>query len=137
MMVEWIFHPLVLYAVLAVGMGLCLYLFCTVKMEMRSDYTAQRKKEALYTAQFAQMREALEQLQSALRESEERTGMLVPPTPPRSGLNLNRRSQALKMYRRGDPPGQIASALGLALSEVELLVKVHQIMLEQVSSSCN
>ena len=133
MMLEWILHPLLLYAVLAVGMGLCLYLFCSVKMEIRADYTERRRQEALYTGQFAQMRESLEQLQSALRESEERTGVLVPPTPPRSGLNLNRRSQALKMYRRGDPPQQIASALGLALTEVELLVKVHQIVLEQVN----
>jgi hypothetical protein len=133
MMLEWIFHTLVLYAGLAVGMGLCLYLFFTVKIEMRSDYTARRTQEALCTEQFARMRESLEQLQSALHESEERTGVLVPPTPPRSGLNLNRRSQALKMYRRGDPPEQIASALGLALTEVELLVKVHQIVLEQVS----
>lgn len=134
MMLEWIFFPGVQYALLGLGMGLCLYLFCTVKMEMRAQDTSSRQREALFAEQLAGLRQAVEALRTDLRETEQRTGMLVPPEPPKSGLNLNRRSQALKMHRRGDSPDQIASALGLPSSEVELLVKVHQIVLDQVAS---
>jgi hypothetical protein len=37
------------------------------------------------------------------------------------------------MYRRGQAPEQIAASLSLPVSEIHLLIKVHQIVLEQVS----
>jgi len=57
-------------------------------------------------------------------------GGAVPPSP-RAGLNLCKRSQALRMYRQGDPPGRIAAALEVPLQEVDLLIKVHRIVLSQ------
>lgn len=45
-------------------------------------------------------------------------------------MNLNKRSQALRLHRRGDPPEAIAEALGLPVQEVDLLVKVHRIVLQ-------
>jgi hypothetical protein len=36
------------------------------------------------------------------------------------------------MHRRGEPPAGIAAALGLPLQEVELLLKVHQIVLRSI-----
>lgn len=47
----------------------------------------------------------------------------------RPGFNLSKRSQALRMHRRGDPPEQIASALDIPLQELDLLVKVHRIVM--------
>jgi hypothetical protein len=43
-------------------------------------------------------------------------------------LNVSNRSQALRMHRRGDSPEQVASTLGIPLQEVELLLKVHRIV---------
>jgi hypothetical protein len=51
------------------------------------------------------------------------------PSFPRSGLNLSKRSQALRMHRRGDAPEQVASTLGVPLQEIELLLKVHRIVI--------
>jgi hypothetical protein len=56
----------------------------------------------------------------------------VVPAPPRPGLNLSKRSQALRMHRRGDAPGEIASSLGIPLQEVDLLLKVHQIVISNI-----
>lgn len=42
-----------------------------------------------------------------------------------SRLNITKRSQALRMSRSGDSPERIAAALGIARSEVQLLLKVH------------
>jgi hypothetical protein len=36
------------------------------------------------------------------------------------------------MHRRGDSPGQIASTLQVPLQEVELLLKVHRIVLQNL-----
>jgi len=51
------------------------------------------------------------------------------PASLRAGLSLCKRSQALRMYRKGDPPDRIAAALEVPLQEVDLLVKVHRIVL--------
>jgi hypothetical protein len=51
------------------------------------------------------------------------------PASPRAGLNLCKRSQALRMHRKGEPPDRIAAALEVPLQEVDLLIKVHRIVL--------
>jgi hypothetical protein len=48
---------------------------------------------------------------------------------PRAGLNLCKRSQVLRMHRKGDPPDRIAAALEVPLQEVDLLIKVHRIVI--------
>ncbi|HWC98023.1 MAG TPA: hypothetical protein VG456_14785 [Candidatus Sulfopaludibacter sp.] len=56
------------------------------------------------------------------------------PAPPRGGLNLAKRSQALRLHRHGNPAGQIASVLDIPLQEVELLLKVHQIVISNLQN---
>lgn len=53
----------------------------------------------------------------------------------RPGLNLNRRTQALRMSRGGGDPAQIASALQIPLQEVDLLLKVHRIFLGSLTEA--
>jgi hypothetical protein len=48
------------------------------------------------------------------------------PAPVRSGLNINKRLQAVRMFRRNEDVSHIAAALGVARKEVELLIRVHQ-----------
>ena len=55
-----------------------------------------------------------------------------PAGPLRSGLNLTKRSQALRMHRRGESPAEIAAALDLPHQEVELLIKVQKIVLSNL-----
>ena len=47
----------------------------------------------------------------------------------RAGLNLCKRSQALRMHRKGDPTDRIAAAVEVPVQEVDLLIKVHRIVL--------
>jgi hypothetical protein len=54
------------------------------------------------------------------------------PATPRSGLNLEKRSQALRLHRRGEAPAEIAATLDIPLQEVELLIKVHRIVLRSI-----
>jgi len=54
---------------------------------------------------------------------------------PKQGMNLTRRSQALRMHRLGQSPENIAAALGISRREVDLLLKVHQAVLETVAGS--
>ena len=68
--------------------------------------------------------ECVSQIQDVQREPV--SGTLSAPRP---GLNLSKRSQALRLHRRGDPPEQIATALSIPLQEVDLLLKVHRIFI--------
>jgi hypothetical protein len=54
------------------------------------------------------------------------------PNAPRAGLNMSKRSEALRMYRRGEPPDRIAAALDIARQEVDLLLKVHRIVIKNL-----
>jgi len=46
----------------------------------------------------------------------------------RSGMNLNRRTQALRQFRLGQASGDIAKSLDMPKAEVDLLLKVHRIV---------
>jgi hypothetical protein len=90
-----------------------------------------KKLEAMETDWNAKM----EILAERWEELSQVSGLLVPPTPPRSGLNLSKRSQALQMFRRGETPQEISATLSIPRNEVELLVKVHELTLEPNSGA--
>ena len=54
------------------------------------------------------------------------------PAIPRPGINLNTRSQALRMHRRGESLEQIAGSLQVPRQEVDLLLKVQRIVLSNI-----
>ena len=75
----------------------------------------------------------LEALSARLKELENRPlqGVLE-PAAPRSGINLSKRSQALRLHRRGESTDRIAAELQVPRQEVELLLKVHRIVLSSI-----
>lgn len=119
-------NPLTFYTLLALSLGLCLHLFITLKREIQAG----RKKQLTLEAALDRMNTGIGEVATKLAETDERTTLLVAPAPPRAGLNLGTRSQALRMSRRGDTAQQIAAALGIPEREVELLLKVQRIVME-------
>jgi hypothetical protein len=132
--VTWISHPLAL-GVLTVALGLALYLLTTVKVRVRS---APMEREGPLHAEIGELRKRMDELAARQhapdsegeRESE-RSGFEGAAIPLRSGINLSRRSQALRLHRRGETPEQIASSLGVPTGEVRLLLKVHRVVMER------
>lgn len=78
------------------------------------------------------LRDGLASLAAQFHDQQQDRPLLVTPAMPRPGLNLNKRSQALRLHRRGDAAEQIATALELPLQEVQLLLKVQRIVLSSV-----
>jgi hypothetical protein len=78
------------------------------------------------------LRESQNSLAAELREIRQQAPVAMGPIPPRSGSNLTKRSQAIRMDRRGDPPDRIAAALDIPLQEVDLLLKVHRIVIANI-----
>ena len=119
-------HPALTYAVIAVGMILCVVLFVSLKRDLLSSEARARKKVSALESEWTAKMELLDE---RWKELSQISGLLVAPAAPRSGLNLNKRSQALRLSRRGETPREIATALSIPQNEVELLVKVQKIML--------
>jgi len=75
---------------------------------------------------------SMEALAAELHDLEKQPALLAGPSPPRSGFNLGKRTQALRLHRQGESPERIATSLELPRQEVELLLKVHRIVLEHI-----
>ena len=78
------------------------------------------------------VRASVEALAAQVHDLQSHPPAAVAPGPPKPGLNLNKRSQALRMHRHGETADRIAAALELPRQEVELLIKVHRIVLSTV-----
>jgi hypothetical protein len=129
MPVAWIASPLTPCALVAAGLGLALYLFCTLKIEIRAG-GRRRRGPPPAPPEMAELRRRLDEMEARWRESESRAAPAEPPAV-RPGMNLNRRSQALRLYRRGETPGEIARLLAMPGGEVRLLLKVHRLLAEE------
>jgi hypothetical protein len=123
---DWMLHPALTYAVIAAGLVLCVVLFVSLKRDMLSSEVRGQKRVSALEAELAAKVELLDE---RWKELSQISGLLVAPAPPRSGLNVNKRSQALRLSRRGETPREIATTLAIPQNEVELLVKVQKIML--------
>ena len=121
MHLKWLLNPAALYAAVATGAILCLYLFVSLKRDLSAVESRSMKK---LQAMEAHWNAKMESLDERWKELSQISSLLVPPAPPRSGLNLSKRSQALQMFRRGETPLDISAALSIPRNEVELLVKV-------------
>jgi hypothetical protein len=83
----------------------------------------------LCEASIRQLRQTVEEMAAQLREMPQQPSADAGLPFPKLGLNLTKRSQALRMHRTGDPPDQIAKTLAVSQQEVDLLIKVHRIVI--------
>ncbi|HTS26733.1 MAG TPA: hypothetical protein VMH81_12735 [Bryobacteraceae bacterium] len=87
-------------------------------------------------AQWRSLMESLQEAQSSLsaelREVRQQSPGTGAPADIKPGFNLTTRSQALRMHRLGDPPERIAAALNLPRQEVDLLLKVHRLVIRNL-----
>ncbi|MFB3826450.1 MAG: hypothetical protein ACE15B_06755 [Bryobacteraceae bacterium] len=110
---------LALLILITMALLLCLYLFVTLKLEWGERDRRLRQFDA-----------ALAAIAAEVRDLEARAGELeqtASAPAPRPGMNLTIRSQVLRRGRQGEDPAQIAAALGLSRTEVDLLFKVERI----------
>ena len=118
-------YPLLICGVMAVAGSCLLYVFI-LDVRMKTLTRKSREQREHLEDRVTQVTEAAERLKAQLAEMEK------PQRLPAQPLNLNKRGQILRMRRRGERPETIAGALSLPRNEVELLLKVHDLSLEQV-----
>jgi hypothetical protein len=108
-------------------------LFALLRMKLVADAVRREAREASLARDAAI--EALGSRMDALSARIEELRTIPHGTAAvseRVGINLSRRSQALRLHRRGEPAGEIAAALGIPVQEVQLLIKVHEVVMSTV-----
>jgi hypothetical protein len=130
MMANWFWQLLLVYALLAAGLVVCLYLFYTVKVEVWAARKRVHARLDAIEASLAGLGARLEELQEGLENLRADPGA-ARTAAPSSGINLTRRAQVLRLRRRGESVPTIAGALSLPQNEVELLLKVQRLLVEQ------
>ena len=128
-MLERYFIPLAPYALLAAGCIFALFFLLSFEKEIHRLKSRLARRQAGENASTREFQVQLQQLTERLRDAEERAGILIAPQSPKASLNLNKRTQVLRMSRRGERAETIAASLSLPRREVELLLKIHGLVL--------
>jgi hypothetical protein len=103
--------------------------FARAKGLARAGHEQSRAVQDRCDAAIETMRQRLDALAVENNEARRQTACVPVPKP---GFNLSIRSQALRMHRRGETPEQIAAALEVPRQEVDLLLKVHRIVIKNL-----
>jgi hypothetical protein len=103
------------------------------KAMIRSANDRVRDAQTQFEQEIEAVRQTVDGLAAQVQDVQQQSRVMVAPGLPKPGLNLTKRSQALRMHRRGDSPDLIAATLEVPLQEVDLLIKVHRIVLGAVA----
>jgi hypothetical protein len=103
------------------------------KAMIRSANDRVRDAQKEFEEGIQSMRQTVEGLAAQVQDVQQQPRVMVAAGLPKPGLNLTKRSQALRMHRGGDSPDRIAATLEIPLQEVDLLIKVHRIVLGAVA----
>ena len=136
----WIGHPLTIYSVLASSLMVCLYLFVSLKREIAHIRKGRAEDNLKWGIDKNRYQASLESLRAALNEvtppaETQAAPALWAPAPAAAGtppaatalsMNVTKRSQALRRWRRGETPEQISATLEMPRAEVEILIKAFR-----------
>ena len=123
------------YALQAAGLIACLLIFLSLKQDIQRLKLRLDRQQADEATSARDLKLRLEAITLRLRDSEDRAGVLVAPEPPRSGLNLTKRSQVIRMSRRGERAENIAASLSLPRGEVDLLLKINALVVNSATDT--
>jgi len=128
-MLERYFIPLAPYAMLAAICIFGLFFLVSFEKEMHRLKSRLARRQAGDNASARDLKVQIDQLNERVRDAEERAGIAITPAAPKASFNLNKRTQVLRMSRRGERADNIAASLSLPRREVELLLKIHGLVL--------
>ncbi len=116
------------YLAAVTGIGIALFLFIEMKKMQQDFQTRWNKRQQMLQSELGKTRSLLQELVQRVDEAERRVEIAGAPQQNLKSINLNRRTQAMRMFRRGESAEQVAANLGVPPCQTELLLKVHRIL---------
>lgn len=121
---------LALICVLALtAIGLSWFAFAYAKSLVQAANRRTRELQNEMEQAVQATKSGLDELTAEVQDLGRQPPITVAAGKPRAGLNLTTRTQVLRLHRRGESAEQIASILEIPKQEVDLLLKVHRIVL--------
>lgn len=123
------------YLTVAANLILVLGVLFTINQRVRQLQFRSGKQDTALRVETGKLYAQIVDLKSQIVELEktERSAPLAPDPVPApvtvNSLNNTVRSKILKLHRLGQPPDRIAGTLHVPKGEVDLLVKVHKIVM--------
>src|SRR5579884_833858 len=108
---------LVQFGLVALGLLAALALFISLQRQFR----IQSRKDQ------ARIEDLQQQIEKLKPNSPEPADSTAASPAFRSGINVSKRTQALRLLRRGEDIGHVASALAVPRREIELLIRVQNL----------
>jgi hypothetical protein len=97
------------------------------------DEKAQQTESTRLTAEIAELKNRILELEESAKAARAlpstEPGVAIAAGATGNGINNTLRSKVLKMHRLGQPAERIAGSLRVPKGEVDLLVKVHKIVM--------
>lgn len=131
-MTAWIVLAALVIAVSLASLMTSVYAFCCTQRTAQNAAAELANARQEYADAIEIMRKEIETIAAGLRDSPRQMNLDPLPGTPKPGMNLSRRSQALRLRRKGESPQKIAETLDMPRQEVDLLLKVHEIVLNNV-----
>jgi hypothetical protein len=116
------------YALLAVTLAVCLYLFVSLKRDLHGIESRNMRKSDHVRERLTEIGEELETIRREIELIEQAAS---PGTAAARALGSSARVQAIRMIRHGEGSEHISAALNLPRNEVELLMKIQKLMSDQ------
>jgi hypothetical protein len=130
------FLTLLPYLTVAANLILVLGILLGLHQRVRELRARAGKQETTLQAETARLSGEIAELKGQILELEQTDNSLAQgaaasgaAAPTGSGVNNTLRSKVLKMHRLGQTPDRIAGTLRVPKGEVDLLVKVHRIVM--------
>jgi len=126
MNLNWITEPLALYGAIASISAAALHLFLSSKAELR--------RQALrHDAQAGDLHKSIVRLETrlaamALEAEQEARSRAAASAPLPTRINIQKRSEALRLFRRGVRHETVAGKIGISRAEALLLQKVSLVL---------
>lgn len=125
------------YLLAIASLGVAGFLFLEMK-RLQNDFQLRwNKRQQLLQSELGKTRSHVQELMKRVEEAERRAEISAAPPSELKGINLNRRTQAMRLFRRGESPAQVSAALGMPQCQTELLEKVHRILSAKASAAAN
>ena len=125
MNLDWILTPLTVYGIVAVALMTCMILSLGTRLELCKVRKAAEESKKTLLAKLEETQKAMAQLSEQMAQTAQAA---IPGGPIRHSINLTKRTQALRMRRRGESAESITAALSVPRNEVELLLKMQDLM---------
>lgn len=123
------FVALLPYLLLAANTVLLLALFFGINQRVRKLGTRSHTCETAMQQEVARISKVMNEWNAKIDVLEREDRQLGCTEPGTSGLNSTLRGKILKMHRLGQPADRISEVLRVPRGEVDLLVKVHAIVM--------